>query len=102
MLEIKVDELKERIIKEVKNDKVEQVFIDDKGKIIFKTKWYTYKCEIKDNGSFKLGGGANGVLLGLAIVGLFTIVPLVFVIFIGIKEGSVMKDLKKQIKEIVQ
>jgi hypothetical protein len=103
MAESRIKELKERILNEVKHEKLERTYINEKGDIIFASKWYNYKCKLQDNGtlSYKVGGTGNKKLLLLVLSGLIVWIPFLFVFYIGITEAPVLKDLKRQVAAIV-
>lgn len=103
MAESRVRELKEKILSEVKHEKIERTYINDKGDIVFASKWYNYKCKLQDNGtlSYKFGGSGNKKLLLLVISGLIVWIPFLFVIYVSITEAPVLKDLKGQVAAIV-
>lgn len=101
---VNMEEINNRIVKEVKNEKIVDARINERGNVVIKTKVFSYECILKEsNGkvSFKMKPSAHPAFYIGAIVGLFTAIPLIAVLVIALLNEPVRKDIKRQIENII-
>jgi len=101
----KVEEIKKKLMNEVKNEKIQDVEINKKGNVVFKTKWFRYECILKEkngNISFKLNESGNPAIMIAAIVGFVILVPLLIALILYMIDIPVKKDIKNQIANILK
>lgn len=97
-------DIKSKIMNEVKHNKIQDIHMNQKGNVVFKTKFIKYECILKEvNGrfSFKLNSKGHPALIIGALVGLIFIVPIVAVLIISMMQEPIRKDIKRQIQSII-
>lgn len=99
-----IEEVKKAIMTEVKNEKIEDVEINKRGNVVFKTKCFKYECRLKQkNGMLTctLAQYSHPLIIIGAIVGLLLLLPLIIVLILSILDISVKKDIKRQVDNIL-